>query len=781
MIDPLLLAHPPTTYSSRTSDDDDETPFEAYCIVCDRRIVAPERPGAEGAAVGGKKKTSGKKKAGGTIYLKNPDGTTTARNANGKVTRPTLKRNPNSAARVAVTNAAKMQPLTRSKTADAATAPLTTAEGEVGTPGPKPECSPSPVSTPLVRPEPFYSPIYCSQACMSTDAGRSAEAYKDIARTLSFEFSHAFHSPESEVVHGHHGAGKGAGAGAGGSPYGGAAPPSPLCVSGSDTESSASGSHPAHAHPPHPPHGDDTAASAPKVMDYFRMSKEGPDEAWHAVLRQRRASMQPGFHRPGPAPTAGPLPARSGAAGESSESLASMWYPDEAAGRSTSGGGRLRAMTPVYGPAAAERERRASAASAASAASGGVFGSWDNGVPIPTRPMPRSNLSHTSLASSQQSTSGLASGAGTAPAGVPIPPEFGSAPNHTLNLLHSYAAAFPVRSSCNTPNSYQRGFVFPESSSGSAGGSSVGTPMSLSGSATGGLTSAGVTASLLSMSPSAPTARRPSLSASATTSSIPSALARSAGGTIKAKAKKPDVTWDSFGKEAVDVLNRRMVRRASGAPGHGVGAGAGVETTPTQVGMQVRRERERGRGRYATGEIDLDADDGDGDVDGDAPAAAGHAENTPKQSLERESGGWKIRYLPSSHGSPAPSTHGVDRRTTVRSKSRGSASGSFAQETYHPHGMYIPRPALSTSVTTGAVAFGSHTPSSRVVGPAPNPPRSVSASGAGMPDMAGLRLTEQASTIVPRPCGFNWEESKVPTYEIPGKIDRSQKGLFYFQ
>lgn len=237
---------------------------------------------------------------------------------------------------------------------------------------------------------------------METDAGRSTEVYKDLARTMSFDFSNTFFSPDEHIPVTDQGK----------SPN---APPSPLFVSGSDTESSTSNSAGLT-------HDHNTSSSAPKIMDYFRFSKEDPDRAWHEVERQRRSSMQPALRRPAP----------------STESLTSLWHQEAEMGQSSSGGGKLRAMTPLHGYVS-DKERRPS-------------GSAERSAPIPVRPIPRSNLSHTSLVGSSSSYRSTV-----------LPADLGSAPSHTLGLLHSYASAFSVRSSSNTPSSYsQRGFVYPD-------------------------------------------------------------------------------------------------------------------------------------------------------------------------------------------------------------------------------------------------------------------------------------------------------------------------------
>ncbi|WWD20417.1 hypothetical protein CI109_104893 [Kwoniella shandongensis] len=649
-MDPLLLAHPPTTYSKMTGDDEEEAAFDSYCIVCDRLIVPPkEVDSPEGT------KTVKKKVGGGTIRVKNADGTTTTRTANGqKVTRPALKRNPNSAARLAAANVvSKMQPLTRSKTSNGTPPTAACDDGAK-----MDELSPQSqkVVTPKKPAQPlFRSAIYCSKSCMDADAGRSSDAYKDLARTLSYEFSSGFpHSLDNIITTGLPVTDQVK------SPYG---PPSPLCVSGSDTESSAASNIGAH---------DEVACSAPKIMDYFRMSKEGPDQAWHDLQRQRRSSMQPAVRRP--------------SALASTDSLSSLWQQDadSSFGRSVSGSGKMRAMTPLHAP-----EREVYGAGVRT-----VSGSSDHAAPIPTRPLHRSNLSHTSLASSPGSVHG-----------VPIP-ELGSTPNHTLGLLQSYANAFPMRSPSGTSSSFsQRGFVFPGSTA---------------------------------MSPAPSENRRGSMS-------------RPVSGTIK--ARKSETTWDSLGREAVEMQNQRSHLRRVGS-----------EITPPAA---PARPESRGR------------------------ASFGMPDNTPKQSLEREAGGWKIKYF-------APGS--VDRHSTLRSQSRSSADSNSSATSFnhesHPQGMLIPRSSGMQSSPSNGTA-NSHTPQSRGHMPPPSTVPSRQLATSALPDISGLRLeaggcaVQHARSLTPHSIprsGFDWKESEkkgMKTYEIPDapkfKLDRNKSGLFYFQ
>jgi hypothetical protein len=179
------------------------------------------------------------------------------------------------------------------------------------------------------------------------------------------------------------------------------APPSPLFLS-SDTESSNSQGTAADAGP---------ASSAPKSMDYFRMGRQGPDEAWNDVQRQRRSSMHPSF-RHTEMKRQNTQSTQYTANTASSDSLSSMWDPEYNLGRSSSNSGKMR-MTSMSQ----------------------TDGSHSSGPsPIPTRPaLPRSNLSHTSLA--------------------------GSSPSD-VSLLKSFSDAFPVRTGLSTSHN-PRPFAFP--------------------------------------------------------------------------------------------------------------------------------------------------------------------------------------------------------------------------------------------------------------------------------------------------------------------------------
>ncbi|EIW71386.1 hypothetical protein TREMEDRAFT_71147, partial [Tremella mesenterica DSM 1558] len=245
---------------------DDDMSFHSYCIVCDKIIVPiKEKEGSPGANGAAKKK----KKAQGTIRIRNPDGTTTTRTANGqKVTRPVLKRNQTSQGRLAAVaannSAAKLQnPLPRTKTSDS----LASNKYESRS------CPPTPAKEP-----PFRSSIYCCRECAAADAGRQDAKFDQLARNLSYDFGSPIGSTfgftpdpiHTHIVTDHVNLG----------------PPSPLCVSGSDTESSDRSNPEAIA-----------ASSAPTAPEYFRIPRQTPEEAWMENQRQRRGSMHNSTYR----------------------------------------------------------------------------------------------------------------------------------------------------------------------------------------------------------------------------------------------------------------------------------------------------------------------------------------------------------------------------------------------------------------------------------------------------------------------------------------------------
>ena len=350
---------------------------------------------------------------------------------------------------------AKLQPLIRSKTTDPSIESRST---EIE--------SPKTVTSALAPERPFHSAIYCSRSCAQLDAGRSEAAYLDIARTLSYDFANGFTEPPLTPglpvhVTDHR------------NPD---APPSPLFVSSSDTESS-NVSNLDNLEPAGP------ACSAPKMMEYFRMSRDGSDWAWPEMSKQRRSSAQPAI-RPTPISREA---SRTGTGDISTDSLSSLWNQDQELYPITRSG-KMKSKTPVYPDCEVFGTGKRSMSPAS-----------DRSAPIPTRPLPRSNLSQTSLATSPASAQA-----------IPIPPGFGSAPNHTLSLFQSYASAFPVRDHSGTSTSYsQKGIVFPDG---------------------------------LSVSP-----------AELRRGSFTTALSRSGTGTVKARSRAgyEASCWDSFGRDAV--------------------------------------------------------------------------------------------------------------------------------------------------------------------------------------------------------------------------------------
>lgn len=370
---------------------------------------------------------------------------------------------------------------------------------------------------------------------MQNDAGRQNEAFKDIARTLSGEFSQHSHLDQINT-HVPYQAGLNA-----------FAPPSPLYVS-SDTESSIASTG------PHLPNdaNNGPACSAPKNMDYFRMSKGGPDSAWNEIQlqRQRRKSMQPFHHRPIEMTRQDTQSSQYTSFGEvSSDSLSSMWEREQerernqelALGRSSSGSGsgrlRLAPLSPADERIALGMGQRST--STASVQYRDRSGSSSGPAPIPTsRPLPRSNLSQTSLAASSYEPN--------------LPPEFGSMPEHTLSLLQSYVNAFPNRVGPSSGSQTQRGFVFPPTSS-----------LSTSSSNIHGM------------------ACRDS---SSTPVSIGMTTTRPSGGTIRRKSKTRDgeyTSWDAFGKEECRERASRLQRAESSFSASSILGARGGLAVPT--------------------------------------------------------------------------------------------------------------------------------------------------------------------------------------------------------
>lgn len=491
---PTTTSEPgPSTHSSphlpaqtAVSLDDDVMCFDSFCVVCDRLIQAPREP-QRGKTI--KKKPA----AAGTIRVRNPDGTFTTRTASGKtVTRPPLKRNPTSNSRLAVaaaTNAvAKLQPLTRSKTAESVPA---ASEGspDSQTPSPQP-------ASPDALPDTFRSGIYCSKECQAKEAARSAETYHSLARNMSYDFSSGYPphplSPIERIN-----------TSLSGNMY---APPSPLLMSDGDTASTSTKSGDARTSTDSNPPiiQDGPVSSAPKIMEYFQLYREQPDEAWHENQRQRRLSMQPSAMRPmsmlrqqsqqsqysqasySNGPSTG---------GISTDSLSSMW--GDALGRSVSGHGRPRASSRHARTSVSSSDRSPNAA-----------------APLPVssaRPHFRTNPSQTSL--------NLPS-----PGNVEVwSAEFGSQPKHTLSLYQSYLASFGQRD-ISSPK------PIPQYSS------SIGVSVDL---------------------------RRPSFGT--TTSSGRRASGTIRGRRPETFGQDKPVTWDSFAKQESDAINQRTALTRVGA------------------------------------------------------------------------------------------------------------------------------------------------------------------------------------------------------------------------
>lgn len=317
-----------------------------------------------------------------TVKVKNLDGTTTTRTANGvKTTRPPNRRLPG---------------------LDKVAATVPEASGVTGG---------EEISSPIDRsasappaPPAFISNIYCSAKCAEQDAGASGfAAYETMARVFGLGIT--THS-DAILVPGHIGMV--------------ASPPSPLLGSDTDTSSATSASLAAITGSP---------ASAPKNFDFFRMTRD--EEAWKDINRQRRSSLANGS-RFSVAPFEPLVPvARSyqqmsrqrsstssgrpqSSSGASSDSLASLWQ-NEDGNRPPSSGGAVRAMTPMGGISSTARRSMSTSSEGAG--------------PAPTLPR---GLSHTSLGGLPSPSRGLV-------------PEAGSAPGQAAFLIHSYASAFPAR------------------------------------------------------------------------------------------------------------------------------------------------------------------------------------------------------------------------------------------------------------------------------------------------------------------------------------------------
>ncbi|BEI82667.1 hypothetical protein CcaverHIS002_0305350 [Cutaneotrichosporon cavernicola] len=368
--------------------------FQNYCIVCDR-LIAPPPPGPEDKKslnAGGKKRAA----PAGAIRIKNPDGTTTTRTANGvKTTRPTLRPVPRLANPAVGAKLAKVVPKAPAPSATQPP-PLTTSPSSSGSGNNVPSASPKIDAIKVVTPpppEPFVSSIYCTRECADKDAGSSSANATDLSRALGVGFTYS----DALVAAGLHV-----------SPS--AAPPSPLL--GSDTDSS-NGVRGVARTP-------DAFGSMPKTLDFFRLARDSPDDAWREsrTLRpQVDVSVQQQMMRQR---SSGP---RS-ASGTSSDSLASLWNGDQDnnSRRSSSNVGSLCAMTPMH---TLTPDSMASARRSMSSSS--------DGSGIQRAALTRSALSHTSLG-------GLSS-----PALCAAQQEVGSAPSHTAYLMQAYASGFPAR------------------------------------------------------------------------------------------------------------------------------------------------------------------------------------------------------------------------------------------------------------------------------------------------------------------------------------------------
>lgn len=279
----------------------------------------------------------------------------------------------------------------------------------------------------------YRSNVYCSLECEMKEKGATSVTYKEIARSLSYDFSHPDprYTLEGLITSGLPLS----------DPSNAYAPPSPLFVSGSDTESSNAGG---------PESG--PACSAPNILDFHRFTRQGPDDAWNEVqlARSRRSSMNPALRPLSLARHQSNTSTTQGWGDVSSDSLSSLWNTTSSEqelslARSTSNGPKARNVTFA---SAAERE-------ALGAQRRSMSHTANRSAPMATgRPaIARSSLSHTSLTASPSRDANQSSA-------------FGSTPDHTRDLFYSFNAAFPVRDGTGTSTSFkQKGFVFPTSAS----------------------------------------------------------------------------------------------------------------------------------------------------------------------------------------------------------------------------------------------------------------------------------------------------------------------------
>lgn len=323
--------------------------------------------------------------------IRNPDGTTTTRNANGVKHTKYAPRRPAST---------KSQPTSKSDTDVTRPDLLSVPAGG----------NDSPSAEKVVQPT-FTSTIYCSEACRDQDYGSSHQTYEDFVRV--------FGNPDVATLRG----------------MPSVAPPSPIL--GSDTESSASVSGllaPLSSTPQTTDIVFSDTASVPKGLDYFRMGRRQSDD-WKGLDRKRRSSMNTTpitvtsvhvqLHMSRQRSSA----SRSAASATSSDSLSSLWQ-DQEMHRTMSLSGAARTMAPIHQEAA----RHMSTSSEGGSGSGNVTAS--------ARPLARSNFSQSSLAGMASPTT----------SGYVLPAQVGSAPSATAFLMHTYASAFPARDMTLSPS-----------------------------------------------------------------------------------------------------------------------------------------------------------------------------------------------------------------------------------------------------------------------------------------------------------------------------------------
>lgn len=332
--------------------------FQNYCIVCERLIPGPPEPETDKPV-----KTPSKKKAAGSIrvsriewvacahfvrcaplsdnpQIRNPDGTTTTRNANGVKTTRLAPRRPSST---------KSQATSKSDTDVIRSDTLSV-----------PTCESPSSENPAVQA--FSSTIYCSQNCCDQDHGSSNQTYEDIVR--AFGMGHPDVTGLRSMP-----------------PVG---PPSPIL--GSDTDSSASVSG-LLAPLSSTPMTTDTvfmdAASVPKGLGYYRMGRSQSDE-WKELERKRRSSMNTApitatsVHLNLQMSRQRSNASRSAVSATSSDSLSSLWQ-DQEMQRTMSLSGAVHSMAPIR-----SEGRHMSMSEAGNATS--------------ARPIARSNFSQSSLA-----------------------------------------------------------------------------------------------------------------------------------------------------------------------------------------------------------------------------------------------------------------------------------------------------------------------------------------------------------------------------------------------